>query len=50
MFDIPVMEVRGYKKSLKLKNKLTGVHVDETFEDILVKLGRFLTQGTRHVK
>ena len=30
MFDIPVMEIRGYKKSLKLKNKLTGVLVDET--------------------
>ena len=29
MFDIPVMEVMGYKKSLKLKNKLTGVLVDE---------------------
>ena len=33
MFAIDVVELRGSKKSLKLKNKLTRVLVDKTFED-----------------
>ena len=38
MLTIDVVEVRGSKKSLKLKNKLTRVLVDETFEDVLLNL------------
>ena len=38
MLAIDVVEVRGSKKSPKLKNKLTRDLVDETFEDFLLNL------------
>ena len=38
MFGIDVVEVRGNKKSLKLKNKLIRVLTDGTFEDVLLNL------------
>ena len=38
MFGIDVVEVRGSKKSLKLKNKLIRVLTDGTFEDVLLNL------------
>ena len=44
-FAINTVEVRGSNESPKLKNKLTRVLTDETFEDVLL-----LTQDTRHVK
>ena len=31
MFAIDAVEIRGYKKTLKLKNKLTSVLVEESF-------------------
>ena len=39
MFAIDVVEVRGTKKSVKLKNKLTRVLVNKNyFEDVLLNL------------
>ena len=31
MFAIDAVEIRGYKKTLKLKNKLASVLVEESF-------------------
>ena len=50
MFGIDVVEVRGSKKSLKLKNKLIRVFTDGTFEDVLLNLDIDTTYKTRQIE